>query len=182
MSVTGSTSSQLLIWKGRGFQIHIPGDALARNEKCTITLATSFSGQFVLPSNTAPVSAVFYVEPSTAFHKPITLEIEHCYRQEQNETKQLVFAWAHSSSKTPPYRFQCLQGGSFSPNRQSGQIKVSKFSLFTILTTRSSDCCQYCMHVFYQRYSTHTWRVALVVTKKLKESLKVTLAEGRLWH
>ncbi len=117
--------------------MYIPGGALDESEEREIALSTSHSGCFELPAGTVPVSFVYYVAPSGPFRKPVTLEIEHCCSHGMDKLK---FAFAESSSKKPPYKFTCQDGGKFSGRSSYGQLQVSHFSMFTILSTVESDC------------------------------------------
>ncbi len=131
--VSGSRNNQVVLWEKRGFRMYIPGGALDESEEREIALSTSHSGSFELPVGTFPVSFVYYVEPSGPFRKPVTLEIEHCCN---HGLDKLEFAFAESSSKNPPYKFVRLDGGKFPMHSSHGQLEVSHFSLYAILSRR----------------------------------------------
>ncbi len=131
--VSGSQQDQVVLWEKRGFRMYIPGGALDESEEREIALSTSHSGSFELPVGTFPVSFVYYVEPSGPFRKPVSLEIEHCCNHGQDK---LEFAFAESSSKNPPYKFVRLDGGKFPMHSSCGQLEVSHFSLYAILSRR----------------------------------------------
>ncbi len=47
---------------------------------------------------------------------------------------KLKFAFAESSSKNPPHKFLCLDGGKFPMHSSCGQLEVSRFSLYAVFS------------------------------------------------
>ncbi len=130
--VSGSQHDQVILSEERGFRMYIPSGALDESEEREIAISTSHSGGFELPAGTFPVSLIYYVEPSGQFRKPVSLEIEHCC---SHGLDKLTYAFAESSSKKPPYKFVRLDGGRFPMHSSYGQVEVSHFSLYTILSS-----------------------------------------------
>ncbi len=179
VTVTGSVQSQTILWEERGFRMHIPGGAVAENEKCEIVLATSQSGSFVFPDDTILVSSVYYVEPSRTFLKPVMLEIEHCCRADSDNLHSLAFA--RCSTKESPYEFQHLRGGTFSTRTSYGQIKLSNFSMcgilwfLRLLTSAAAPDRNYCFQVLYRPVRCYRWDILFIASLDLSDRKKVSL-------
>ena len=176
----GSLTQQMFTWKGRGFNMQVPGGALMEGDECKVVLGTSLSGTFKLPEVTVPASTVYYVQPSKQFLAPVVLEIEHCCSPD--DTASLVFAFAESSDTKPPYKFQCLDKGIFLQEKSYGQISVSRFSLFTILQCFTADRIRNPLpKINYYGYlycnpvtcSNTTWKVVFIIIPNLEECHQV---------
>ena len=76
-----------------------------------------------------PTASVTYKITSnvTTLPAPVRVRIQHCAIVEKEDS--LVFMMAHDG---PPYHFQLWHGGKFPPGESYGEIKVEKFSFFTI--------------------------------------------------
>ena len=134
LTIERSEVLQTLEWKNHGLKIHVPPGTLPDSEDtCDIVVATSFSGSFILPKDHTLISAIYYIQPTMKLTKPVTLEIEHCCSIEtENDTKSIVPIFAQSSSRKPPYVFQPLNDGVFTPGSFWGSFNVSMFSWFTL--------------------------------------------------
>ena len=179
--VHGSEDLQTFQWESCGFKMHIPSGALAKSVQCDVTVATSMSGSFEQPQETTPVSAVYYIETSKEFSKPVMLELEHCCHLDKYSEGALTFAVANTATRRPPYRFQWLQGGYFQPTSSYGCISVSRFSIFEILWNmlwggRNTPDIEYYGYLCCKKCSRCEWTVVLVITKKLSASLQVKMA------
>ena len=173
--VHGSDDLQTFQWESCGFRMHVPSGALAKSVQCDVTVATSMSGSFEQPQEATPVSAVYYVETSKEFSKPIMLELEHCCHLDEGNEGALTFAVANTYIRRPPYRFQWLHGGDFQPMSSYGCISVSRFSLFEILLkkVRGWRTILYYGYLFCKQRSRCKWTVVLVISKKLTPNLQV---------
>ena len=176
---------QTLEWKNHGLKVHVPPGTLPDSEDtCDIVVATSFSGSFILPKDHTLVSAIYYIQPSMKLTKPVTLEIEHCCSIEtENDTKSIVPIFAQSSSRKPPYVFQPLNGGVFTPGSFWGSFNVSTFSTFGIgkRKNRRGDHVQhsklcYSGRLYYRSNNSNGWFfLRLVVMPKLTKFQQVCL-------
>ena len=176
-----SEDLQTFQWEDCGFRMHVPSGALAKSVQCDVTVATSMSGSFEQPQETTPISAVYYIETSKEFSKPVMLEVEHCCHLDKYSEGALTFAVANTATRTPPYRFQWLQGGHFQPMSSYGCISVSRFSIFEILWNmlwggRNTPDIEYYGYLCCKKCSRREWTVVLVITKKLCLSLQVKMA------
>ena len=182
--VHGSEDIQTFQWESCGFRMHVPSGALAKSVQCDVTVATSMSGSFEQPQEATPVSAVYYIETSKEFSKPIMLELEHCCRLDKFSEGPLTFAVASTATRRPPYRFQSLQGGDFQPTSSYGCISVSRFSLFEIVRYIrnmlwggwNTPDMEYYGYFCCKKCSRCKWAVVLVITKKLSAGLQVKMA------
>ena len=172
---------QTLEWTNHGLKVHVPPGTLPDSEDtCDIDVATSFSGSFILPKDHTLISAIYYIQPTMKLTKPVTLEIEHCCSIEtENDTKSIVPIFAQSSSRKPPYVFQPLNGGVFTPGSFWGSFNVSTFSTFGIGTRknrrRNSKRC-YSGRLYYRsNYSNGWFFLRLVVMPKLTKFQQVCL-------
>ena len=130
------------------------------------------------------VSAIYYIQPSMKLTKPVTLEIEHCCSIEtENDTKSIVPIFAQSSSRKPPYVFQPLNGGVFTPGSFWGSFNVSTFSTFGIgkRKNRRGDHVQHSKlchsgRLYYRSNNSNGWFfLRLVVMPKLTKFQQVCL-------
>ena len=185
LTIERSDDLQTLEWKNHGLKVHVPPGTLPDSEDtCDIVVATSFSGSFILPKDHTLISAIYYIQPSMKLTKPVTLEIEHCCSIEtENDTKSIVPIFAQSSSRKPPYVFQPLNGGVFTPGSFWGSFNVSTFSTFGIgkRKNRRGDHVQhsklcYSGRLYYRSNNSNGWFfLRLVVMPKLTKLQQVCL-------
>ena len=88
-------------------------------------------GEFEFPKGCELVSAVYAIFISNPLLKPLTVNIQHCVALETPEQcNSLQFMKAPVNNGIPPYQFEVLPGGHFSPGNQYGSISCTEFSLF----------------------------------------------------
>ena len=170
--------AQAFEWKGYGFKLLIPCDALLPGIKsCIITIRVGMSGQFQLPLHYNIISAVYEIRATTELAKPITIEIEHCaHCNNPDDCSNCTFSVAPETEI--PYKFELLPGGAFEPLSRYGSISTKHFSLFLILRyigqwLFSIPYLYYRAQVYYIRKQMTEWRVYFVITRDLQAEYKV---------
>ena len=122
---------EILTWEEFGFKLNVPNRTSTKS--CKISVKAMISGQFEIPEGTELVSVLYAVSCSETLNKPVTIEIEHCVNLENDEDCQyLSFGIARYYQSTPPYTFEMVDDGIFSPHSKFGKIKRSFFSVFAI--------------------------------------------------
>uniref|UniRef100_A0A1X7SLH7 Uncharacterized protein n=1 Tax=Amphimedon queenslandica TaxID=400682 RepID=A0A1X7SLH7_AMPQE len=125
-------STQSVNWEEYGIRITIPQGAVLPSDTVQITIAALVGGDFIFPEDTELVSAVYAINLSKPFLKPVKLEIQHCVSIETaSHCKYLSFATAPSHKA--PYQFKLVNGGNFVPNGGYGSIYVSEFCLWSLI-------------------------------------------------
>ena len=141
-----TTSEQYFKWEGYGLHLYIPEGALPSEiESCTISIETSVEGNYAFPDNTHPVSAVYWFRcnPKCKFSQPITLEIQHCAK-EQN-VKGLSFVKATSIEGQSEDKFNRTLGcggtnhGIFPRHSSYGFIQLDQFCGYGVVQEGSED-------------------------------------------
>ena len=163
-------------WKDHGFKLHVPENALPEGTpECSVNIKASLSGQFELPKGYELVSAVYWVTTPGRFTKPVTIEAQHCATF--NRPSQLRFV--QSAQKALPYKFEVVDGGSFSLNSKYGVFSTTHFSGTGIAKkVRSGEhSCQYCAQVYFtvKHLQDHWYYCHFVVTKDLEMCLTVSM-------
>ena len=89
-------------------------------------------GEFEFPKGSELVSAVYAISISQPLLKPLTVNIQHCVALETPEQcDSLQFMKAPLNNGIPPYQFEVLPGGHFTPGNQYGSVSCTEFfSLF----------------------------------------------------
>ena len=119
-------------WSKYGCRLQIPEGSIPQGEVGTLDLYAIYSGPFLFPQNSSPVSAYYFISLSHDLQKPATLELQHCYIiNNDDDAAQLTFASA-TTSTGPPYRFRPVSGGSFLPGRYA-MIHQKRFSCFSVI-------------------------------------------------
>ena len=169
-----SGQAQSFEWRGYGFKLYTPDDALPSGmNECLIRIQAGLSGQLHLPQQYSLVSAVYGITMTAQFAKPVTIEMEHCaVCNSPDDCEALTFAVAKTATKELPYSFEVLPGGVFTPLSSQGSINIQHFSLFTILA-RLRSRRRYCAQLFYIRMQPTDWRLHFVITKDLEVETKV---------
>ena len=166
-----------LSWKHHGFKIHIPKNALPKHTpKYLVNIRVSLAGQFELPKGYELVSAVYWVATPGRLTKSVTIEIQHC--STFSKPSQLCFVRTSCTQELLPYKFECIDGGSFIPGNKYGTLHTSHFSGIAIASnvTPGENSCNYCAQVYYtvKFQQTHWYYCHFVITKELEICLKVS--------
>ena len=163
-------------WKDYGFKLHVPANALPEGTfEYLFNIKASLSGQFELPKGYELVSAVYWVKTPGKFTKPVTIEAQHCAIF--NKPSQLCFV--QSAQKSHPYKFEVVDGGSFSLGSKYGVLSTTHFSGTGIAkneVTPGEHSCQYCAQVYFtvKHLQNHWYYCHFVVTKDLEMCLAVS--------
>ena len=148
-----TNSEQLFSWHEFGLSLHIPENSLPDNlHQCSIHIKASIMGDYQLPQDTHLVSAVYRINcvPKCQFSEQLTLEIQHCAKQEN--LSKLCILRAHS--KVNNGMFQTINNGSQSgygvfPHHSSyGFIELNEFCRIGVGQNGSKER-KYCASVYY---------------------------------
>ena len=113
--------------------VEVPPGAVRAPANVKMHYAIIPSGSFMLPKGYKLGSAVVYINYVT---KPLNLHIPHWYGGRDHTKDGLSFAIAPHSLKgaTTAYKFQLIEGGTFSHHRQYGALHIDGHSsLFAVV-------------------------------------------------
>ena len=117
-------------WRDYGVRLHIQQDSLPADcAQCRVEMSVCLSGQYALPADCELVSAVYRVHCPVKFSKHVTLDVQHCC----TERRALSFVRAEYTQEDLPYVFRRLEGGVFSERSSDGSIKLSQFSIISVV-------------------------------------------------
>ena len=124
-----------LILEQCGLRLVIPGEVITPIESIYEVAAQGLwgAGKFEFPEGSTLISGVCYISISSSseLNKPVTVKLVHCaHITDERQTQYLSFVTAKSG---PPFKFDYLQGGSFSSESQYGTISLKQFSLLAIV-------------------------------------------------
>ena len=118
-------------WEECGLRISVDQGTIPYSSTCQVTIKALVGGEFLFPSNTELVSAVYAISVSETLLKPIKLSVQHCVvLKHKQQAEYLSFA---KSPLTPPHKFEMMKGGQFPTNDRYGFIACDSFSLLAIL-------------------------------------------------
>ena len=144
--VSVTTSEQYFNWEGYGLHLYFPEGALPSEvESCTISIEASVEGNYVFPDNSYPVSAVYWFryDPRCKFSQPITLEVQHCAKEQNLQT--LSFVKARSTEGQSEAKFNRALGccgtnhGEFPSYSSYGFIQLDQFCGYSVVQEGSED-------------------------------------------
>ena len=160
--VISSSQGQLVDWNGLKLHIH-KGSMPEGLQQCTIYIKASLAGEYEIPENSSPVSAIFWLrcEPQCTFAKPITVEIQHCSTKQ--DPSRLKIVRAHCSQKHLPYKFKPL-GGRFSADTSYGVIEVNSFSGVGVIAENPFSERMYYSQLFYRSFYRHQQKHDIYIT------------------
>ena len=167
-----------------GVMLIIPPSAVEKKEevKTEVNVVAPEEIDIILPPNVELVSCFYKIETTGKFSKPIELYLHHNVElTSQEECEQLHFIKAKGP---PPYKFELVPieiDQKFEPNNNSGVVRVSDFSVFSIVKIKQklkslffrSPSSSYVMTVFFKHLLRSSWAIQAVVTKNLGPFLKV---------
>ena len=155
-----------------------------------LRVTASLRGQFEFPEGCEPVSGIYCISlPELA--ESATLDIQHCVDiMYADQCSSLSFA--SCSQRSPPYKFELVQGGTFNPRHSCGSIKTTHFSwwaivwIWRVLGWEQSDTepekqsatdtpTRYSAHLFYEQISgKYSWMLHFVIIRNLDISITVS--------
>ena len=170
-SINRSAVTQVIDLTQFGIKLYVPSNTLEQN--VTLTIGVGNRGNFIFPENLTLVSANYYIKVSLELFQPVTVEIEHCVSiLDKHQSSKLTFGNA-DIGKNPPYRYGKIDNGSFTIQKSSGSITLSKFSFLAIFWMDSSPPVKYMAGVFIHRYSDAVYQVLLLAGRSLAVIKKV---------
>ena len=165
-----------------GVMLVIPQSAVEKKEEVEteVKIIAPEESDIILPPDVELVSCFYKIETTGKFSKPIELHLQHNVElTTQKECQQLAFIKAKGQA---PYTFDIVPieiDQTFKPNDNSGVIKVSDFSVFSVVKQKlksvflRSPSSSYVMTVFFKHMLKSCWAIQVVVTKNLGPFLKV---------
>ena len=180
LEVTNECKTLQLI--GHGFKLHVPENALLEGiPKYSVNVKVSLTGQFEIPECYELVSAVYWVRTRGKFTKPVTIEVQHCANF--SNPNQLCFVRTSCAQKSLPYKFEIINGGSFSLGNRYGALSTTDFSGIGIAKEVKPDehSCQYCAQVYFtvKNLRNYWYYCHFVVTKNLESCFTVSKIKFR---
>lgn len=175
-TVSGAEET-LLFWEDYGVRITVPKGAVPSSvASCDIAVVPIVEGNFLFPDGTVPVSAVYAIGVSCKLAQPIRIELQHC-----DNPSDCVFAKAEHVETSPPYVFNKLSGGIFTPGSEYGVVETSDFTLFAILRERlarmlshlRNPVTRYKLLMFYENHA-NFWAIHFIVTKNINSHIQVS--------
>ena len=162
------TKSAFFEWKGYGLKLHVPDGSLPVGiQEAWVDIRASLSGHFQLPEDDEDsdlLSPVFWISVPCKSIKPVTLEIHHCARRENEAVlSNLSIVSAKDSQGDLPYRFKQLDGGVFTKHSSYGSIQLSHFCGIGI-AGRKTTPRSYCVHLYHTVKQIYDWRYYLAIT------------------
>ena len=117
-----------LIWKGFGFELHLPEHTFLPKEECCIRVDAVIGGDFDIPEGVEPVSAIYVISVTTKLCQLSLLKIQHCVDLDRaHPDSGLSFYRASYKESSPPYRFKCVPGGRFDVLNKYGVLELPVF-------------------------------------------------------
>ena len=175
--VTTDHETRTLSWAEHGLKIHIASGTLPETvSECTFTLGvTCNTSNFQFPPDVVLVSPMYYIKPSVKLLKPVTLEIEHCCNvRSEKDMEQLRPMLASTTSGSPPYKFETMEGGEFSVENSWGRVTVSSFTWYAFfydcLSRLISPSIVYFARVYYRQVNRRSYRIAISTSRNLTHS------------
>ena len=167
-----------------GVMLVIPPSAVETKEevKTEVKVVAPEETDIILPPDVELVSCFYKIETTGKFLKPIELYLQHNVElTSQEECEQLAFIKAKGP---PPYKFELVPieiDQKFKPNDNSGVVRVSDFSIFSIVKIKQklkslfsqSPSSSYVMTVFFKHLLSSSWAIQVVITKNLGPFLTV---------
>ena len=175
-------SKQHFSWNQHGINLSVPQDALPEEmEQCTIHIEVNTTEKYQLPKNTYFASPVYLIKctPACQFSKPLTLEIQHCSKQ--NSFDRLCFVRSTSAN----LRLDIIDSGDdhiyhtgFPQQCSYGFVELDRFSrsfaTAQTQTERGSNCERdYRAKIFYEKENTRRYKIHFVILQDTDAPKKV---------
>ena len=174
------SEAQVFHWKGFGFKLHVPRNALdARVSNCIIFVKAFIPNKNLeLPENSQLISAIYHISmPSpNMLRKAVDIEIEHCYKLNEGKPKMIQFVTS-TSALLETAIFSYIDGGRFPIDSTYGRIKLYHFSWFAIVWQgiMSLFSLRYCIKVYQKSVSLTMKYIHFILIKNLQVDLQVTM-------
>ena len=175
--ITGN-EAQELHWKGFGFKLHVPRNALKKGvSDCTIQVKAFLPNNYLeLPENTQLVSAVYHISMTSpsALAKQVDMEIEHCCILTEGRQDMLWFVTSKAADwETATFSF--IDGGHFDDRNTHGRISLHSFSWYAAVWKgiMSLFSVRYCIKVYQKSVALTTKYIYLILIKNLEVHIQV---------
>lgn len=171
--------AQHFSWKNYGFKLELPSNALPPGiAECPIKIKAIGEGHFRFPDDSEPVSGIYSISSPCTLQKEAVVEIQHCAVSKTIEQcSRLSFVVARStSSQDVLHNFSAEGGGVFSPNSTYGCIRITQFSLWSIVCNLLPGLTVqrvYSAALYYIHDGINSWKVHFVITWDLDVHIKV---------
>ena len=176
---TVPTHGNMFEWEKYGFRLYISKTNLPPSMgECKINIRVSLSGQFQLPQDSDLFSPVFWINASSEFTKPVTLQIQHCALRDEATLSDLSFVSAKCSQKDLPYSFKQLDGGVFTRHSSYGSIQLKHFCGICVVGKKKTPR-SYCAHLYQTMKQMYDWRFYFVITQDLNANNSVKFFRGQ---
>ena len=175
--ITGN-EAQEHYWKGFGFKLHVPQNALKSGiSDCTIHVKAFLPNCYLkLPENTQLVSAIYCISmtsPST-LRETVDIEIEHCCKLVEGNQEMLRFVTS-KSAYWETASFTYIDGGHFPGESRFGRVSLHHFSWFATVWRgiMSLFSVRYCIKVYQESAFLTTKYIYFVLIKDLEVNIEV---------
>ena len=156
-------------WEGYGLHLYIPEGALPSEiEWCTISIKAAVEGNYVFSENSHLVSAMYWFRcvPKCKFSKPITLEIQHCAKEQNLQALNFVKATSIEGQSEIEF-FKALgccgtNHGVFPSHSSYGFIFLDEFCGYGVVQEGSEDR-QYRANIYYLPQSINQFQIHFTV-------------------
>ena len=190
-SIQVNNDEQNIIWDGYGLRVRIPRGSMPKGRShCQLKIGVAVSGEFQLPENGIPTSAVYWLshDLQEELQNPITLEIQHCATN--SALNGLCVVRASTLSHNLPYKFEQLQGAVFTPNTGYGAIELRNFCLLTtcwsrawrILRSYFSPPIEYCAILYYTNIRHLGFQLQVYILQNLNANFMVNMRMSKEYH
>ena len=175
------SEAQVFHWKGFGFKLHVPRNALdSRIHNCIIHVKAFLPNKNLeLPVNSQLISAIYHISmPSPdILRKAVDIEIEHCYKLNEGKPRTIRFVTS-TSALLETASFSYIDGGHFPNDSTYGRITLSHFSWFAIVWQgiMSLFSVRYCIKVYQESVSLTTKYIHFILIKDLEVHLQVMMS------
>ena len=183
-SVQVTNDEQNIIWDGYGLRVRIPRGSMPKGRShCQLKVGVAVSGEFQLPENGIPTSAVYWLSHDLLeeLQNPITLEIQHCVTN--SALNGLCVVRASTLSHNLPYKFEQLEGGVFALNTGYGAIELHHFCLVTTcwlpiwksFRSHFLPPFEYCAILYYTNVVNISFKSHIYILQNLDSHFRVSI-------
>ena len=171
---------QVFHWKGFGFKLHVPRNALdASVSNCIIFVKAFIPNKIIeLPENSQLISAIYHISMPlpNMLRKAVDIEIEHCCKLNEGKPRTIRFVTS-TSALVETASFSYIDGGHFPNDSTYGRITLSHFSLFAIVWQgiMSLFSVRYCIKVYQESVSLTMKYIHFILIKNLQVDLQVMM-------
>ena len=163
------TNSELYFnWGGFGLNLHFHENSLPPDiDYCTIHIEASVEGDYVFPEDSYLVSAVYHfrcIPRYCKFSRLVTLEIQHCAKQEHRHQLSFVKSVGNQSQSIFSKTTSCSGGdhGIFPSCSFFGFIQLDSFCRYAVVQETSEER-DYCARLYYLSQDINRFQIDFAV-------------------